>query len=726
MSSGTGLKAEAAYPFSEIEPKWQRRWEEAGLFYSEPVEGLQNCVVIELPPFANGSLHLGHVRNYAMGDVYARFRRMSGFNVLYTSGFDSFGLPNELAAQELGRHPKEVAEEVMTEMRRDFVRLGLSHDTRRIIGNHDESFYGWVQWVFLKLFEQGLAYRQRYPVLWCPSCEITLADSLAVGGRCWRCGTAVETRSIEQWLVRETMFADDMLAGLDRLKRWPSQIKRIHADWIGRREGAEVRFTVNEWPDAVITAFVAEPGRLPYVASIELAPEHGVIATLWAAEMLATDVREGLGRISRGSRTEGQARILLGVHAVHPLTGELIPIAASAELDLRTHDGVAVSFAADAPSAGDSTSVIRELELRHAGGLAVRYRLRDWNIARQRYWGPPIPIIHCPRCGAVPVPERELPVLLPLDIDLNWRGNPLESHPTFSSVSCPRCGGGARRDTDTLETYCSPWWYHWNAKRMATQNPFDRDEARCYMPVDVMIGGEDQARTCFFHLRMVARAMKQAGVVELDEPIDTLIAIGMVKAGGRKMSKSEGNAIDPKDIIARYGADALRFAILGAAAPESDFNWSEDGVRRAHSFLSRLIRWCTGMASDVRFDTLTPDVRIDITYSLTRKLAHQSDTAVARITDSMCQNMFHLAASNLEMMFERIEKYGEEAVKRRKSLDARDRGALAVAASALLRMLTPLCPHIAEECWSVLGGSGKIAQAPWPAPFPERYKKRTP
>jgi leucyl-tRNA synthetase len=725
VSSGVEPILGSDYHFDDIEPKWQHRWEEARIFQTEPVEGLPNSVVIELPPFANGSLHLGHVRNYAMGDVYARFRRMAGFNVLYTSGFDSFGLPNELAAQELRRHPKKVAEEVMAEMRRDFVRLGLSHDTRRIIGNHDEGFYGWVQWVFLKLYEQGLAYRQRYPVLWCPSCEITLADSLALGGNCWRCGTAVETRSLEQWLVREAVFADDMLASLDRLKRWPSRIKRIHADWIGRREGAEVRLAVAGCVDTFISAFVAEPGKLPHAVSIELAPEHPLIGKLAGEGKLRTDVLEGIGRISRHSRAEGQERIPLGVDAIYPLSGSLLPIAVSAALDLRTLDGVAVLFAANVPS-GDAAQVLQELELQNAGGPAVRYRLRDWNIARQRYWGPPIPIIHCAICGAVPVPEEDLPVLLPLDVNMEGRGNPLESHPTFASTVCPRCGGAARRDCDTLETYCSPWWYHWNAKRIATLNPFDKDEARLYMPVDVMIGGEDQARTCFFHLRVVARAMKQAGVVELDEPIDTLIAIGMVKAGGRKMSKSEGNTVDPKAMIARYGADALRLSILAAAAPESDFNWSDSSVRRAHSFLNRVFRWCMAMAREVRLDALSPEARIDAGYSLTRKLSRQTETATARVTESMCQNMFHLAASNMETLFERIEEYAEEAVKRRKALDARDREALAVAASIFLRMLAPLCPHLAEECWNVMGGNGMIAQAPWPAEFPERYRKRTP
>jgi leucyl-tRNA synthetase len=721
VSVGTAHSESSRYFFSEIEPKWQERWEAAALFHSEPSEDRPNCVVIELPPFANGSLHLGHVRNYALGDVCARFRRMAGFNVLYTSGFDSFGLPNELAAAELGRHPKEVAEDVMAEMRRDFVRLGLSHDTRRIIGNHDESFYGWVQWVFLKLLEQDLAYRQRYPVLWCPKCATTLADSLAEGGRCWRCGTFVETRALEQWLVREAVFADDMIASLSRLDRWPARIKQIHTDWIGRREGVEVKLPVAGSPAISIAAFVAQPESLHRFARVGLAAEHPVLAALRAAGLLSTETLEALVCLPRSTRSDEQ--VSLGVNVVHPLTGEKVPVSVDKNLDLRTHDGVAVFFRPGDVSQ-DTASVIATLHVRETGTPAVRYRLRDWNIARQRYWGPPVPVIHCSRCGAVPVPEKDLPVLLPLDIDLNCTGNPLEHHRMFTDARCPKCSGAARRDTDTLETYCSPWWYHWNAKRMNTTDPFDKSEARLYMPVDVMIGGEDQARTCFFHLRMIARALRHAGVVELDEPIDTLIAIGMVKSDGRKMSKSEGNTVDPRDLVARYGTDALRFAILGAAAPDSAFNWSEDLVRRAYSFMNRVWIWCERLRPDVRLDSIAPGAGIDESYSLTRKLERHLDTAVTRTTEAMARNLFHLAAANLKLLLDRIEEYEKEAHKRRKDLlDGRDRQALAIAASAFLRMLTPLCPHIAEECWCILGGSGMIACAAWPTEFPADFKK---
>ncbi len=323
----------------------------------------------------------------------------------------------------------------------------------------------------------------------------------------------------------------------------------------------------------------------------------------------------------------------------------------------------------------------------------------------------------------VPVPAKDLPVLLPLDVDLDFHGNPLDRHPTFAQADCPRCGAAARRDTDTLETYCSPWWYHWNAKRMSTADPFDRNEARLYMPVDVMIGGTDQARTCFFHLRMMARALKQAGIVELEEPVDTLIAIGMVKAEGRKMSKSEGNVVDPRNIIARYGTDALRLAMMGAAAPDSDVNWSNDSVRRSYAFLARVYRFSVRHSAALRFDTMDASEVIDTGYSLTGKLAASLDKAVERTTASMGQNMFHLAHANLQLFFAKIEGYELEARKRRLELDQRDRGALAVSFGSFLKMLAPLCPHIAEECWVLLHGRGLIAQAAWPAALPDRFRK---
>jgi leucyl-tRNA synthetase len=761
------------WSFGEAEPHWQASWESSALFHSEPSRDKPNWSIMELPPFANGTLHLGHVRNYVIGDVSARFRRMAGYNVLYTSGFDSFGLPNELAAREARRHPKELAERVMAGMRKQFVRLGLSHDTRRIIGYHDEQYYRWVQWVFLVLFQHGFVYRKRVPVNFCPQCQITLADSLALGGRCWRCSTAVEARSVEQWLVRESDFAEELLSGLESLNGWPAKIKRIHEDWIGKQTGVDVRFDLQEAPAVSILAFVAFPALLPGASFCTISPDHPLIETLNESNLLSREVRDRLSVrqadfTASNSNREAVHRILpLGVHVINPVTAVRIPVAISFDLDQRQHQGVRVLFPAHvrgdarlcealglslipvmtAPQGtgdpfeweddwiytnaagelkGETVSegcrkIIEKLTARGSGSVVTRYRLRDWNIARQRYWGPPVPIVHCALCGPVAVPHEDLPVRLPMDVDLDTYENPLRTHPGFLNAPCPTCGRNATRDTDTLEAYSSPWWYHWNCKGTSTDNPFDLEESRLYTPINLMIGGEDQARTCFFHVRMMARALKRAGVVEYVEPIDTLLALGMVKSGGHKMSKSEGNVVDPDALIQKYGADALRFGVLSASAPQNDMNWSDSVVRLASNFLANVWGFFERNVPQIQFADFA-NVQIDPTYSLTRKLARHVETAVARTTESLRQNNYHLAASNLMQLFARLEQYEVEALKRREKLDTRDCAALSVAGCVFLRLLTPLCPHITEEIWARGVGAGMIAEAEWPMTI-LRYEK---
>lgn len=757
-----------AFPFAEFEAKWQTVWEDARIFHSEPSRERRNWVVVELPPFANGALHLGHVRNYVMGDVSARYRRMAGWNVLYTSGFDSFGLPNELAAIEADCHPRVLAERIIPEMRRDFVRLGLSHDTRRVMGYHAPEFYRWVQWVFLRLFENGLAYRKPVPAFWCPRCELTLADSLAESGQCWRCRTPVEVRTLDQWMVRESEFAEELLQALPRLRNWPEKIKRIHADWIGRKSGADLEFRIEGAPEITFAAFLPEPALLPAVAIIAVAPEHPLVEAIGAAGLMGKETagrlaemkhRRNAGDFVRRSGDISKAEMEpLGIRAEHPLLTGSVPLVVFGGLDLRSNDGLLVLCpahsrgdarlgeaagiaappllhrpGADATDPGDPfhwedgwcyasgdlagcsvaegrKRILERLVETGSGMASVRYRLRDWSIARQRYWGPPVPVIHCRVCGPIGVPDDQLPVRLPDKVDL-LAPNPLAGSEEFVNAECPKCGGSARRDTDTLEAYSSPWWYHWNCKGTGTFNPFDKDESRLYMPVNLMIGGEDQARTCFFHARMVAHALKRLGILEHDEPIAGLLAIGMVKAGQRKMSKSEGNAADPRPLVESFGADALRLAVLAAAAPENELNWSSDLVTQAHSFLNSIWNFFEGPAQEILFSSADS---IDTGYSLSRKLAHQLQTATARTTRALEDNLFHLAAQNLKFLFERIEGYHAEAIRRRKTLDERDRGALAGAGRAFLIMLAPLCPHIAEEIWHRRGGGCLIAQASWP------------
>ena len=496
-----------------------------------------------------------------------------------------------------------------------------------------------------------------------------------------------------------------------------------------------------------------------------------MVEALHRSGLLSEDVADrAFGKRMDSRHTEagdsGPSNVIqLGVHVSNPISAAAIPLVILLDIDQRDHEGVRVLFPAhvraDAriavflgisadpllkPAAGDGDpfdwkpdwiytheagelqgktgqdgceEIVERLRALGHGNLATRYRLRDWNIARQRYWGPPVPIVHCGRCGLVPVPYEHLPVSLPLDVDLDTYENPLKTHRAFVNVPCPKCGQHAARDSDTLEAYSSPWWYHWNCKGTATANPFDLTESRLYMPINLMVGGEDQARTCFFHVRMMARALKRAEVVEYEEPIDTLLALGMLKSEGRKMSKSEGNAVDPDLLIKKYGADAVRFGILGAAAPESDMNWSEGFVRRASNFLLDVWRFFDRNLVQIRLDNWAT-ASIDSTYSLTVKLSRQVNTASARTTEALRQNYVHLAASNLVELFERLKQFEREALKRRTRLDARDCAALSVAGSIFLRLLAPLCPHITEEIWSLAYGPGMIAQAQWPVPVPGR------
>jgi leucyl-tRNA synthetase len=736
------------FPFSEFEPEWQKRWDNAGIFFYEPpaAPGTPKWNIIELPPFANGKLHLGHVRNYVLADASARYRRMNGFVVLYTSGFDSFGLPNELAALEAGRHPCSLAEEVIAQMRGDFLRLGLSHDTRRVIGYHGESYYRWIQWVFLRLFEHGLAYRRKAPLPWCPSCNCTLADSLSEGGICWRCKQPVETRTIAQWFVREADFAEELLDGLDRLPGWPAKIKKIHTDWIGRREGASLVFQIAGAPDVELTAFLPDPSCFPAIAAVLMSPDHPALEEWIRDGRVSPAVVEQLREARRSSptgdhqrglssRSQGQfSGVRLGLDARHALLGQAVPIIALAELDLRFHDGLmllcperirgdakiaeslglAFEPAKDGePETCGASDWIARLEETASGRGEVRYRLRDWNFARQRYWGPPVPIVHCEICGEVAVPDAELPVVLPADVDLS-SPQPLRDHAAFVNTACPRCGGVGCRDTDTLEAYSSPWWYRWNSKGTSTESPFDAIEARAYMPVDLMIGGEDQARSCFFHVRMMAKALNRIGVVEETEPVERLVAIGMVKSNGRKMSKSEGNTVDPFDLVKNFGADALRLAMMGAAAPDNEFNWDDALVAKSHAFLAGVWAFFERNRGALDLSAMGLDEPADTTYSMAAKFERQMTIAVSRVTSALESHHFHLAVSNLMPLFDRIDGYEEEALKRRRKLDARDEQVLRVAAGTLLRLLAPLCPHIAEELWRTCKGNGFVAQARWP------------
>jgi leucyl-tRNA synthetase len=680
----------------------QAKWNAAKIFQSNPVAGRPKSFIVELPPFANGKLHLGHLRNYTIGDVIARFRRMTGHNVLYTTGFDAFGLPNENAAREQGCAPAKLVEQNMAEMLRQFSRLGLSYDPRRILSDHEPRYYKWVQWVFLRLLAAGHVYRRKGLVNWCSDCRSTLAESLVEAGRCWRCATKVSVVEMERWYVRETDFVEPLLVE-EALPGWPDMVTRMHRDWIGARGGIEIKFQLEGRGD-FITAFTSTP------------------------ELLAEAAFLGIGSLHPLGAGASPGRVVdLGVLAIEPLSQRRLPVVLVYEDDRVIEDDVLLGCPAreardraiwrsigavndqafnEPAIPADRQEITRRLKEIGAGRPTKRYRLRDWDIARPRYWGTPVPVVHCTACGPVGVPERELPVLLPDVADLDTPGSPLASSPEFVETVCPKCRRPAHRDTDTIETYASPWWFYLICRDQEVSSPFDAKSASQWMPVDVMIGGADQTRTCFFHLRVLAEAMTRLGIVDERHPVKRLIAIGMVKQDGRKMSKSAGNAVDLAEMIDRFGADSLRLAILSAAAPDQDVSWNEDLPARASRFIGNVVKLFDRNA--FAFARLPPHP--PALSKRQQQFAGKVAIAERKITGNLERYAFHLAIQQLIFFFDQIVKFEHER-------GAEDEIPLGFAARSLLQLAAPLAPHVAEELWERAGGVGLLAAAAWPRPL---------
>jgi leucyl-tRNA synthetase len=681
------------------EQRWQEAWAKADLFRAERHSSRPKWFIVELPPFTNGRLHLGHVRNYVIGDVIARFRRALGHDVLYTTGFDSFGLPNEIAAREEKTAPAVLVTRNQPLMSAQLRRLGLSHDPARIMSDHDPDYYRWVQWVFLKLRESGLAFRRRDFVHWCVSCGTTLADSLVEQGRCWRCRNPVSRIEKEQWFIRETALAEDVLA--QDLPGWPKPILDIHADWIGRRHGFDVDLRI-AGHDLNLPLFVESVDDLTKAAFIMIAPGGAEARMLGLAETLGV-----------------AAPVATGFQAVEPMQGRSLPILCG-ETGRRGEEGTRLGLPSENP---DDAHLVLSLALSPALGAsvpshpacvapaairpAIRTRLRDWDIARSRYWGTPVPVIHCEACGEVGVPETQLPVLLPLDVDLSRGGNPLETLAQFTATACPGCDRPARRETDTLEAYSSPWWYYLISKDPTDQNPFGGQGTQDWMPVDLMIGGADQARTCFFHLRSLAEALTRIGIVQERHPVRGLLAIGMVKAEGRKMSKSAGNSIDPESLLDTYGADAVRFATVAAAAPEQEFNWSNDGVVRAARFLAGLRRFFERNAFD--FSAL-PD-RLQPSDPRRQRIVKWLMAASEKTTGSLQRHALHVATKQVEFLATQLLQLDRDIADGKAKPDAE---AMGFAGRWLLQLLSPFVPHLAEELWFHAKGAGFLTAAAWP------------
>ncbi len=722
-----------SYDAKTIEQKWQALWETEQVFHvaneapgDSPDE--QHFYMLEMLPYPSGSLHMGHVLNYTLGDVVTHFKRRHGYKVLRPMGFDSFGLPAENAAIKDGGHPLEITERNMEAIRIQMRLMGWAIDWQREVSAHEPSYYRWTQWLFLKFFEHGLAYRKEAPVNWCPNDQTVLANEHVVDGRCWRCGFVVETRNMAQWFFKITAYADALLDDLATID-WPDRTKRIQTQWIGRSQGAELLFRVDEL-DIDIPVFTTRPDTLFGATFFAVAPESPLVDQLAEGMEQAEEVRSyaslSAARPTEDREQRAKTGVFTGRYATNPATGQPIPIwvadyvlmeyGTGALMAVPGHDDRDHEFAEtyglpivsvideggklinsaqfDGVPADDAKGAIVEWLSEHGQGKpAINYRLRDWSFSRQRYWGCPIPIIYCEEHGAVPVPEDQLPVLLPEVDDYRPKGQPpLASNPDFINVPCPICGKAGRREADTMDTFVDSSWYFLRyTDPFNVQAPFDRAIADYWMPIDQYIGGIDHAKGHLLYSRFFMKALNDLGMIGVREPFQRLFHQGWVLLDGKRMSKSQGG-VSPNELIDRFGADAIRIYILFYGPADQDINWSPDGIDATVRFIRRFWRVVHEAAAG-------PESPAAVDTPLARK-AHET---IARVTDDIDRRfMFNTPIAAVMELVNELSK-------------APDDPAARFAAETAVSVLQPWTPHVAEELWGVLGhGNERLWESPWP------------
>ncbi len=749
------------YNFREIEERWQQRWDRDELYATVEDDGRPRYYCLEMFPYPSGRLHMGHVRVYSIGDVIARFKQMQGYNVLHPMGWDAFGLPAENAAIQRNVHPHEWTWANIGQMREELKRLGLSYDWSREYATCEPEYYQWTQWLFLLLYKHGLAYRKNAAVNWCPSCATVLANEQVVAGLCERCDTAVDRTDLEQWFFKITDYADRLLDGLDDLEGWPEKVKAMQANWIGRSEGAEIVFSI-EGLDEALPVFTTRADTVFGVTYMVIAPEHPLVEKLISQQTNVAEIRAFVkevlaeDEITRTSEETEKKGIPTGSYAINPLNGERIPIlignyvlggyGTGAVMGVPAHDERDFAFAKKyglnirevvVPqgqigtgelteayvddgiliNSGDFTGlssakarekIAAHLAAAERGGEKTNYRLRDWLISRQRYWGTPIPIIYCDKCGAVPVPEADLPVLLPTDIEFRPTGkSPLVDCEGFVNTQCPQCGGPGRRETDTMDTFIDSSWYFLRyTDPHNNELPFAKEKADAWMPVDQYVGGIEHAILHLMYCRFFQMVVSDFGLMEADIPFHNLLTQGMVLRDGAKMSKSKGNVVDPDHIVSQYGADTARLFILFASPPERDLEWSDEGVEGSYRFVNRVWRLV------MEYVDLVKDREGSISESLgprereLRRIVHGSVKKVTR--DIADRFSFNTAISAIMEMVNGLYQYKENP------LDQQDLVVVREAVELLLLVFAPFAPHVTEELWHRLGQTESVHKQAWP------------
>jgi leucyl-tRNA synthetase len=756
------------YPFSEIEAKWQRTWEERRQFHVTEDPARPKFYCLEMFPYPSGRIHMGHVRVYAIGDLLARYKWMRGFNVLHPMGWDAFGLPAENAAIEHGVHPAIWTYENIDYMRSQLKKMGISYDWDRELATCDPAYYRWEQLIFIRMLERGLAYRRRSTVNWCPSCLTILANEQVEAGRCWRCDSEVTTREIDGWFFKITAYADELLQWCDRLPGWPERVMTMQRNWIGRSEGVEFDLPVAGRPAVRIRVFTTRPDTSFGMTYAVLAPEHPLVDTLVTEaderavvqrfrqevareseiERLATDrPKHGLRLRARAVNpfTEREVPLFLadyvlmgyGTGAIMAVPGEDqrdwdfarqhgLPIVETVQRppgwtgEAYTGDGVKINSAfLDGLAIPEAKRRATEwLVERGLGTAKVNYRLRDWGISRQRYWGAPIPVVYCEACGMVPEKEENLPVVLPRDVQISGKGgSPLAEVASFVNTACPRCGGRARRETDTMDTFVESSWYFLRyCSPQYDQGMFERGAADYWMPVDQYIGGIEHAVLHLLYARFYTKVLRDLGLLKVDEPFKALLSQGMVIKDGAKMSKSRGNVVDPDDLIRTYGADTARLFSLFAAPPEKDLDWNDHGVEGASRFLNRVWRFVLTHRGELA-EAGAPGRRAAPSTELGRGFRRTIHETIARVTDDIEKDFhFNTAISAVMELVNALYAFEPAA---RDAMPAAERAALLrEGVETVLQLLAPICPHLAEELWERLGHRESLFARRWPEPDP--------
>ncbi len=766
-----------------IEAKWQKVWEEAKVFKATIDAKKKKYYVLEMFPYPSGKIHMGHVRNYTIADVIARVKMMQGFNVLHPMGYDAFGQPAENAAIKRKVDPAEWTYSCIDQMRTELKHMGFSYDWDRELATCDPEYYRWNQWIFLKMYEKGLAYKKASSVNWCPSCDTTLANEEVINGECWRCKSEVKQKELDQWYLKITAYSEKLLEDLKQLTNWPSRVVAMQENWIGKSFGVEINFKV-KGSDDIIKVFTTRADTIFGATYVVLAPEHPLVKKLIAGSKEESKIKTFIEKVaneSKSLRMSGDKRkegMSIGRTAINPVNNEEIPIyiadyvlmeyGTGAIMAVPTHDQRDFSFAKDhqlplrivisdpknpaqraedmkaayedegvlinsaqfnglnnkkaieeigkwmsatpAPWSGETSPKMKDFWRGETaiGKVTIHWRLRDWLISRQRYWGTPIPFIYCPKCGTVPVPEDQLPVALPKNIQITGQGgSPLNYVSEFVNVKCPKCNAAAKRETDTMATFFDSSWYFLRfCSPTNDKKIFDQADAKYWMPVDQYIGGIEHAILHLLYSRFFTKFFKDLGMIDFDEPFTRLLTQGMVLKDGEVMSKSRGNTVDPDEIIKKYGTDSLRLFILFAAPPEDQLEWNDNAIDGSWRFLNRV--W---NLTQKRYRFVEDKILADQMDQEDKDLERERNLTIKKVTEDIADGFkFNTAISSLMILMNRLDKYkGEESNSTKQAILNRT-------IKSIVLLLAPFTPHICEELWQKIGSKEKsVANVSWPS-----------